>query len=636
MANEREDPEAVERRVAALEAEVRALTIEVLRLKGAREIERSAQLEAQASRLPGAPHPMAPRSPLAVAHEQPPSSWLPKQIDFESLVGRYGTLVLATVSALAAVGTFLGWAIANGLLGPSQRIALGLIVAAGLAVGGLRLRRRERSFGASLLGLALAITHVCAWGAGPSLHLVPDWGAFLLAAVVSIALAIFAHAEADEPLWSVGFSGAAIAPFVTASGKGNLLLLSLYGVAVLASSGYAMGARRWMIAGRLFLLAAALYTAALATGFERDLGPLLAMGFPLTVAVTGVIPWIGGAARRERLRALGALAAVAAVRTGMGSNLPLEKQTIAALVAAAGFVWLVIVDRTHGTLEQQQPSTRRWLYEGDWLDGGVLPMGFVTGVVMALDTSAHGSGLVMAGAALVLLVAVMRFPEGSLRDAAVFATVLSALVGDLLLTKGHPFVLTSTIALVSAACFAANRVWRSVSWTTLGTIGLAWAAIAALGHLIERAQYQYVPFATPASSVAAVVLVSILVSWRFATHEAQLAPLLKWTAVGWAFLWVHQEIAFAFNPTAATLLRVTYYAVTSVAAVGLGRARHSQILRTIGLALAVLAAGTALYGARKLDAIAARIGADLVAAVFLLAIAYWYRKPGSSRQSAAI
>ena len=242
----------------------------------------------------------------------------------------------------------------------------------------------------------------------------------------------------------------------------------------------------------------------------------------------------------------------------------------------------------------------------------------------------------MAGAALVLLVAVMRFPEGSLRDAAVFATVLSALVGDLLLTKGHPFVLTSTIALVSAACFAANRVWRSVSWTTLGTIGLAWAAIAALGHLIERAQYQYVPFATPASSVAAVVLVSILVSWRFATHEAQLAPLLKWTAVGWAFLWVHQEIAFAFNPTAATLLRVTYYAVTSVAAVGLGRARHSQILRTIGLALAVLAAGTALYGARKLDAIAARIGADLVAAVFLLAIAYWYRKPGSSRQSAAI
>jgi len=82
------------------------------------------------------------------------------------IVSRDGTLVLAPVSAVTAVGPFLGWAVANGLLGPSQRIALGRLVAAGLAVGGRRLRRRKRSFGASLLGLSLAITHVCAWGAG--------------------------------------------------------------------------------------------------------------------------------------------------------------------------------------------------------------------------------------------------------------------------------------------------------------------------------------------------------------------------------------------------------------------------------------------------------------------------------------
>jgi hypothetical protein len=634
---DRLNPESVERRVVALEAEVRALTLEVLRLKGAREVEREAASMEPTPRPPAVSHPMAPRSPLTVPSELQPANWLPlsKQLDIESLVGRYGTLVLATVSALAAVGTFLGWAIANGLLGPSQRIALGLIVAAGLAVGGLRLRRRERSFGASLLGLSLAITHVCAWGAGPSLHLVPDWEAFLLAAAASIALAIFAHAEADEPLWSVGFSGAAIAPFVTASGKSDLLLLTAYGIAVLASSGYAMGARRWVIAGRLFLLAAALYTAALATGFERDLGPLLAMGFPLVVAITGVIPWIGGAPRRERLRALGALATVAAVRSGMGMNLPLEKQTIAALIAGAAVVWLVIVDRTH-TVVDETASSRRWLYEGDWLDGGVLPLGFIAASVMVLDTSAHGSGLAMAAAAAVLLIAVMRYPEGSLRDAAVFAAVLCALVADLLLAKGRAFVLTGSLAMLSAVCFAANRLWRSISWTTLGTIGLAWAVLAALGHLMNRVPYRYAPFATQPSAVAAVVLISILVSWRLASSERQLELLLRSAAVGWAFLWIHQEIAFALNPTAATLLRVSYYAVTSVAAVGVGRARHVAILRNIGLALAILAAGTALYGARKLDAIAARIVADLVAAVFLLAIAYWYRKPGVRTASSEI
>ena len=634
--DERENVEALERRVASLEITVRALTahLEQLRTPGARASDVGLEPTApRASHPPTHPqHPMAPRSPFAIPAEMQPLNWLPKNVDLESLVGRYGTLVLATVSALAAVGTFLGWAIANGMLGPSQRIALGLIVAAGLTVGGLRLRKRERSFGASLLGLALAITHVCSWGAGPSLHLVPDWGAFLLAAIASVTLAVFAHQEDDEPLWSVGFSGAAIAPFVTASGKSDLLLLAAYGIAVLGSSGYAMGARRWVVAGRLFLLAAALYTAALATGFERDYGPLLAMAFPLAVAIVGVIPWIGGWARRERLRALGALATVAAVRSGMGMNLPLDRQTIAAAIAAAGLVWLVMVDRTQAIVEHPASTTRR-LYEGDWLDGGVLPMGFVAAAVMALDASARGSGIAMGAASVVLLIAVMRFPQGTLRDAAVFATVLCALIALLLLQRGHPLALTASIAALSAFCFAANLVWRSVSWATLGMLGLAWSVLAALGHLTARPSYQYPPFGTEASAVAAAVLACILVAWRLAAAERQLELVLRASAAAWAFLWVHQEIAFAMNQTVATLFRVTYYAATSVAAVGLGRARRVPLLRHIGLALAVLAAGTALYGARKLDAIGARIGADLVAAVFLLGIAYWYRRPGGQRDT---
>jgi hypothetical protein len=139
-----------------------------------------------------------------------------------------------------------------------------------------------------------------------------------------------------------------------------------------------------------------------------------------------------------------------------------------------------------------------------------------------------------------------------------------------------------------------------------------------------------VPFRTAESAVAAAVLVCILAAWRLARTEQPLELVLRASAAAWAFLWVHQEIAFAINQTVATLFRVTYYAVTSVAAVGLGRARQAPLLRHIGLALAVLAAGTALYGARSLSAIGARIGADLVAAVFLLGIAYWYRRPGST------
>lgn len=624
MDSDRESGESLERRVASLEVSVRELAAELRRLR-------------TGSAATPAPAPAALRPPSATGPE-PSLDAITRamtRLDVEALVGRYGTLVLATISGLAAVGTFIGWAISRGWLGPSQRVLLGLILALGLGVAGFRLRVRERSFGATLLGLALAIVHVCAWGAGPSLHLVPDWVAFVMAAVTSIALAIFAHGEADEPLWSVGFSGAAIAPFVTSSGKSNLALLAAYGVAVLSAAGFAMGGRRWIVAGRLFLLAGGVYVAALATGFERDSGPLLAIALPLLVAIAGVLPWTTGWPRRERLRAFGALATLAALRSGFGTDFPYDHATVASLIAFAGIVWLVLVDRTHAMRRATDDlNPRRYLHEGDWLDAAVLPLGFVLGAVIAMDASARTSGIALAAAALLLLVSVARFPAGSLRDAAAFAAALCAVVAAMLLLKNRNYELAVTIAGLSVACFAANVMWRSATWNFMGLLGLLWATLAALVHLTVRVPYRYQPFWTQPSAVAAAVLVAIVLSWRLA-RDQRVAAVLRGATFVWAFLWVHQEIASAFSPMVATLLRVSYYAATSVAAVWVGRASANRTLRHVGLALAVLAAGTALYGASNLDAIGARITADLVAAVFLLAIAYWYRKPGAAADDAA-
>lgn len=632
---ERETVADLERRLASLESTVRALTAELQRLRDAQSAPAPAPPPLSWDVAPAPPmEPPPRRTPEPWPEITRSGSWMPAKVDLESLIGRYGTLVLSTISALAAVGLFLNWAIEKGYLGPQQRLALGLITAATLGVGGLRLRRRERSFGASILGLALAITHVCAWGAGPALALVPHWAAFLLAAVVSVALAVFAHAENDEPLWCVGFSGAAIAPFVTANGRANLLLLAAYGVAVLASAGYAMNARRWIVAGRLFLLAAAAYTGVLATGFERDFGPLLGMAFPLAVAVVGVIPWSTGWSRRERLRAVGVMAVLAAIRTGLGTNHPIDDASVATLIAVAGLVWLVTVDRTH-VVREPVPAGTRYLHEGDWLDAAVVPMGFTLAAVAALDASMIGSGQAMAAAAVVFLGTVVRAPQGSLRDAAVFASVISALVALLLLLSGRGAVLIAAIAGLSVACFAANRVWRSGSWTTLALIGLAWSMVASLQQLVARPAYDYMPFGTQPSLVSFAVLAATGASAGLALSDPRLK---RWLVAGvalWAFVWVHQEIAFAFNETAATLLRVAYYAGTAVLGVGVGRARQMAVIRHIGLALAVLAAATALYGARSLDAVAARITAHAVAAVFLLAIAYWYRRPGGRLTSDA-
>src|SRR5215475_16207673 len=178
-------------------------------------------------------------------------------LDFERLLGRYGMLGIAVLAAIGAVGTFLSWAIIPLYLalGPEARVLIGLAFAALIGAGGLRLRRRERSFGSSLVGLALVIVLVCAYAAGPGFHLVPTWIAFVGSAAIAWGLAIFARGEDDEPLWCVAFGGASIAPFATSDNTGNLYGLMAYGLVWLLSTWWGVGHRKGPFAGPGFYVA---------------------------------------------------------------------------------------------------------------------------------------------------------------------------------------------------------------------------------------------------------------------------------------------------------------------------------------------------------------------------------------------
>src|SRR5213075_2502730 len=214
----------------------------------------------------------------------------------------------ATLLALAAIGTFVSWAVAHGLLGPTPRVALGLIAAAGIGAAGLKLRPRSRSFGDSLLALALAAVHVCAWAAGPSLGLVPAPLALACSAAASVGLGAFALLEADEPLWWVGFGGACVAPFVTSTGQGTAPMLAAYAAAVLVTAGSALASRRWFVAGRIFAAGATLFVAVLLVLPAAQNAPLLALGLRFVVAGFGVLPFARGDLLRPRLRTMGLLA----------------------------------------------------------------------------------------------------------------------------------------------------------------------------------------------------------------------------------------------------------------------------------------------------------------------------------------
>lgn len=579
--------------------------------------------------------------------------------DLESLVGRYGMLALGTVAALAAVGTFLVWAVAHGLLGPRTRVVLGVLASVATAVGGHRLRRRERSFGSTLLGLALAMFHVCAWASGPLLRLVPSWFAFAFAAAASVVLAIFAFGEDDEPLWCVGFGGAAIAPFVTSTSGGSAPLLAAYGAIVLLSGCWALQRRAWWVAERVLGLGVGLYVAALASMPERDWGPLLALALPIAIAIIAVILLAPTERARTRLRAMGVLMAAAAVRAGFQSAPPLDRRVLGLLLAAAGVAWLVLVDRAATRSEGGQAADEAGPQSiGDWLDACWLSLAFVVATIAGFDAGRDGAAAALGGAALVLTGFLARRPFGRLRDAAVFGACVCALAGAATVGSESPMPLTVGAAALAITFALGCRVWPSRPWLLMCGVVLVSCSFASLQFLGERVPYGYVPFATRASLVAAAIAVAWGVlafmapsvarafgsaAWgpesnpRYAEHARRAASLVAVTriaTIAWPYAWVNVEVARAFNRSTATLLLITYYAVTAVAAVWLGRRRERAILRHVGLALAIVAALVAFNGARSLDAIAMRIAGYLVAAVFLLGIAYWYRGAGRRHSSA--
>ena len=572
--------------------------------------------------------------------------------DAERLIGSYGMLGISVLAAVAAVGTFLSWAIGRGylILGPPARVTIGLVFAATIGVWGSRLRRRERSFGSSLMGLALVIVHVCAYAAGPTFHLVPTWVAFVGTAIVSWALALFAHAENDEPLWCVGFGGAAVAPFVTSDGHGSLYALLLYGAVVLLAACFAIRRRGWAVAWRVFYLASALFvvTGAWQARFDDTQHFLAAFAFPFFIAIAGIMPFAVPTRKRGALRWLAILAVFTAFARE-SSRPDVEAWSIAGAVFAASCLCLFFADRNANVPQSsilERGRTNPVLL--DWIDVAAIPLVLALHAAFAVDPVADSSGVYVASATTFAIFAWRRV-LGAQRDAAAFAATMMAMATVSALDLESPTGRVAAIAVVGLCALGMHSLRPSRAWLFMGFLALVAACELSGSALFDRPVYHTRPFLAEASGAALVTTVALIIvarAWRalrIATRAA-IAPRPEWTYVPtlklihraitgapwvWVFVWWFIELATAFSASASTLLLVTYFAATAVGCVAIGRARRSSRLRQIGLGLALLSAGTALYGAHEYFDFGARIAAYLVTSAFLLGIAYWYRRPGA-------
>ena len=621
------DRPSLEARVAALEWEVRQLRAELIRARTSPEANGSAPRAAEAS-FAAAPAPSPVLEPAPAPEPRPqPAVAARAVLDLETLVGRYGMLGLATLLALAAIGTFVSWAVAHGLLGPGPRVALGLVAAAAIAAGGFKLRRRSRSFGDSLLALSLAAVHVCAWAAGPSLGLVPAPLALAVSAAASVALGAFALIEADEPLWCVGFGGASVAPFVCSTGHGTAPMLAAYAAGVLVAAGSGLGSRPWFVAGRVFAAGAALFTAALAVMPASQHAPLLALGLPLVVSGFAVLPFARGEVLRPRLRTMGILTGLAALRFAVSPLAWMGRTGAAIAIGIAGCAWLVLLELADG-----EPAGR--LLDGlvevesgpaAWLEGLLIPGLFLGALGVALESDAAPAF----GVATIFLLASAARRSDSLRDALSATTWAAAMIATWLATSHAPRLAAGSIAWASVAVLWFGFWIPSWTWSWTSRISLAFAGLWALSLISLREPYAGLPFSTPESATS----LAVLVAWIAALHAARTdeddasRTTAGAGAIAFGFLWGHQELAHAMSPSASSLLLIGYYAVSGVAFVGWGRVRRSARLRRVGLGLGIVAAVLAVRGAWELPSAGSRILAYLTVSAFLLGIAWWYRQP---------
>ena len=156
--------------------------------------------------------------------------------------------------------------------------------------------------------------------------------------------------------------------------------------------------------------------------------------------------------------------------------------------------------------------------------------------------------------------------------------------------------------------------------------------------LVDRANFGYRPFLTRPSLGAlgyssAWILLSYLLFpllQRRTARELTRADVVRVAAVSATLLWGREELAAAFSPDASVLLLIVYYAVAGMVLIYVGRVRQSPGLRRAGLALGIYAALKAVFEASQLE-IGFRVGSYLLSGLFLLGVAYWYRKTNDGK-----
>jgi len=586
------------------------LTARVFRVEQALNLR--PEIATQSSRVDAQPVPSA--APPAVAPPLPQiRSSLPPTLprisssrqsvpNLESRIGSHWLNRIGISAVLIGVSYFLKFAFDNNWIGPTGRVAIGLLAGIAIVIWSESFRGRGyRVFSYSLKAVGIGILYLSLYAAFQVYSLVPSGVAFVMMLAVTAATAVMAWTQDAEILAAFALIGGFTTPLLLSTGQNREVALFAY-VAILDVGALALVILKpWR---RLLVLSYAgtlLLYVGWYSSFYDNTQLRLTVGFAtLFFAVFAVAPL---------------LARQGESKSSLSESIPL----ILALVNAAGYflqiyvmyeeidskatAWFALALAAVYVFLSRQTRARAGNPEAartvDLLHLA-LAIGFIT-VAIPIRLDAHWITMGWFVEAAVLLWVADRVHSELLNAFAVGALALG--VGRLLLIDNF-------------------YVTRPIFNTRMATYAVAIAVLGAVAWYGSRRKDETGRTAAAVSVVALNLLALIALSREVADYYAQemanLTPHGRWDPSEWAN-WQHVKIARDFTYSA---LWMAYGAMLMV----VGFWRRSSFVRWQALALTAFTIGKVfLYDVSALDR-GYRIVSFIVLGALLLAISFVYQR----------
>jgi uncharacterized membrane protein len=225
----------------ALRAQIITLTARLYRVEQRLDLGSETPREtSDVVHAPRPPYPLVPPSPPAARPNAlipisppaiPPFSAATRNEE-EELEGQIGKLWLnriGIVAILIGVSYFIKYAFDNGWIGPTGRIALGLLAGIALIFWSERFRTRGHvPFSYSLKAVGIGTLYLSLWGAFQVYHLLPPAAAFVAMILVTASTMTLALTQDAEILAAFSMIGGFSTPLLLSTGENHEIVLFSY------------------------------------------------------------------------------------------------------------------------------------------------------------------------------------------------------------------------------------------------------------------------------------------------------------------------------------------------------------------------------------------------------------------------